>query len=350
MSFVGKHINRLKKSINKRYSPEGTTYRILKNADYIEQLIVNLPEKDASVTYWKKAYLTYFHAHIEHYRKGKYLPKFILRNLYPKIGWYDFVKDNSNCIKDGILNLNGIYFPVPDHKDFGEDGFGSIIIDVLLQHLLQFTLEDIKNMDYKFYLVCPEGPYEYNNVFLNEGDIVIDAGACIGDFSALASYKKCTSYAFEALSFVQEKYLSKTMEMNKGIILAPYALSDKKKEIEFVFHTEEIGSSFISDIGRNAGQKKKEFIYEKVQAIDLDSFVNQENLEKVDFIKADIEGAERDMLKGAQSVLKEFSPKLALCTYHLPDDPEVMKELILQANPKYIIEQEFAKLYAYVPK
>ena len=53
---------------------------------------------------------------------------------------------------------------------------------------------------------------------------------------------------------------------------------------------------------------------------------------------------------GAKRILKEFAPKLALCTYHLSDDPEVMEKLILDANPNYVIEHKWQKLYAYVPE
>ncbi|MDR2600473.1 MAG: FkbM family methyltransferase, partial [Oscillospiraceae bacterium] len=88
----------------------------------------------------------------------------------------------------------------------------------------------------------------------------------------------------------------------------------------------------------------------KVQTIDLDSFVNENNLPRIDFIKADIEGAERYMLMGAKQVLKDFAPKLSLCKYHLPDDSKVLKELILDANPNYVIEERWKKMYAYVPR
>lgn len=84
--------------------------------------------------------------------------------------------------------------------------------------------------------------------------------------------------------------------------------------------------------------------------ITIDSFVEMQQLESVDFIKADIEGAERYMLEGAKETLKKYAPKLSLCTYHLPDDPEVMEELILKYNPDYIIKHTETKLYAYVPK
>jgi hypothetical protein len=48
-------------------------------------------------------------------------------------------------------------------------------------------------------------------------------------------------------------------------------------------------------------------------------------------------------------VLKDFAPKLSICTYHLPDDPKIIRELILDANPKYIIEEKFKKMYAHMP-
>jgi hypothetical protein len=84
----------------------------------------------------------------------------------------------------------------------------------------------------------------------------------------------------------------------------------------------------------------------KIQITTLDKFAHEQNLKSVNFIKADIEGAERDMLVGASGVLKEFAPKLALCTYHLPDDPEILEGLIVDANPNYRVVHLSHKLFA----
>ena len=85
-----------------------------------------------------------------------------------------------------------------------------------------------------------------------------------------------------------------------------------------------------------------------VETITLDDFVKEKNLERVDFIKADIEGFERNMLQGAQETLKKFAPKLALCTFYFQNDPQVMTDLIMQANPNYKIVYGRKKLYASV--
>jgi len=85
---------------------------------------------------------------------------------------------------------------------------------------------------------------------------------------------------------------------------------------------------------------------ETIEVTTIDEFVNEYNINRVDFIKADIEGYERYMLAGAKETLKRFAPKLAICTYHLQDDPDVLSKIILEANPNYIIVQKRKKLYA----
>ena len=86
-----------------------------------------------------------------------------------------------------------------------------------------------------------------------------------------------------------------------------------------------------------------------VETITIDDFVSERNLGDVDFIKADIEGAERRMLIGAKKTLKELAPKLAICYYHNLDDLKVLRKLILDANPKYEIDVAYKKIYARVP-
>lgn len=43
------------------------------------------------------------------------------------------------------------------------------------------------------------------------------------------------------------------------------------------------------------------------------------------------------MLEGGKNVLKIHKPKLAICTYHLPDDKETLTDIIMKANPEYKI-------------
>jgi hypothetical protein len=55
-----------------------------------------------------------------------------------------------------------------------------------------------------------------------------------------------------------------------------------------------------------------------------------------------------DMLIGCRKVLKTFAPKLAICTYHLPDDPEVLEKIIRDTNQNYKVVHLTNKLFASV--
>ena len=197
--------------------------------------------------------------------------------------------------------------------------------------------------------VINEGPYGYCdssfNVIVEKGDVVIDAGAWIGDYSAYAASKGAIVYAFEPDTKLY-KLLCKTKELNKvdgedRIFAIPKGLGDHKGKMSFSMDEDAgLGNTLITNVGTGKT--------ELIDVTTLDSFVQEYNLTKVDFIKADIEGGERDMLKGASNVLKTFAPKLAICTYHLPDDPEVLEKIILEANPNYTIVHLPKKLFATV--
>jgi hypothetical protein len=57
---------------------------------------------------------------------------------------------------------------------------------------------------------------------------------------------------------------------------------------------------------------------------------------------------ERNLLRGAEQTIKKFKPKIAICTYHFPDDPEVLEKMIKNFIPEYNIIKSHQKLYAWV--
>lgn len=53
------------------------------------------------------------------------------------------------------------------------------------------------------------------------------------------------------------------------------------------------------------------------------------------YVKIDIEGAELDALNGARKIIQQYSPVLAICTYHLQDHLWNIPLLIQSINPNY---------------
>jgi len=251
-------------------------------------------------------------------------------------------------------NFKDIYLPVPKVHGDKEELF-CVVKDVLGVYLFNndnYCWKYVDKLDKKL----TEGVYLYRKpesgceILVNAGDTVLDIGAWLGDFSAYACKKGATVYAFEPTPSTRN-LLEKTVQYNAGspgkIIIVPLAAGSETKACSL---TEFLDFPAASGLINNDLQKhlasKREI---QVDYIKLDDWVLKFGIAKVDFIKADIEGFERDMLAGAVNILKEHKPKLSICTYHKPDDPEVLSKIILNANPDYRIIYRNMKLFAYVP-
>ena len=250
----------------------------------------------------------------------------------------EVIRDDGYQIKDAKL-------PLLD-KENENLLFGYVFEDTFFSYLYlddRYDEETVDRCDAFLY----EGLYGLVNDFVDvrvrRGDVVIDAGSWIGDFAAYASEKGASVYAFEPLD-PAFGYLSRTAELNPNVVPVKKGLGDENTHSSIFCDSCNTGAnSFLKNMC--VGQATAT----AVETVRLDDFVRENALPRVDFIKADIEGYERYMLMGAQETLKRFAPKLALCTYHLPDDPEVLSKLIKQANPAYNVVLKSKKLYASLP-
>jgi FkbM family methyltransferase len=229
---------------------------------------------------------------------------------------------------------------------------GPPVIDLIFQRSL--LIHTFFNDNYDKHIVetldqrLGEGARGYTDgefdVTVKGGDTVIDAGAWIGDFSAYAAYRGATVYAFEPTSSTF-KYLSDTAKLNDGKIHPEQmVLSDTDGKACFLNLKNSAGNRMASQ-----DEESNENI-ETIQGVCLDTFVRERNIAKVDFIKADIQGAERKLLMGAKQTLRDMAPNLVIATDHLYDDPIILKKIILEANPQYRIVQLRTVLFASVVK
>ena len=112
------------------------------------------------------------------------------------------------------------------------------------------------------------------------------------------------------------------------VVLIPEGAWSKKSSIDLNLGVANSGTG--SMMYKEAGSKVV-----SVPVRPIDDMVAEYKASRIDFIKMDIEGAEREALKGAEVTLKRWQPRLALDSYHLPDDAMVLPKVILAANPKY---------------
>lgn len=306
--------------------PKGELYELLKKQRWVMKRESDSMLRGLMQTLYKKRRDVYFKGGGQ---KNRYVRNIRLYNeLYSLLHFKITPRKTAMQVKDLIL-------PVP--KGYEKSIFAEEFTDVVLHYIV-----GLSNID-SFRLFQAEGSYENPAyVTVKKGDIVLDCGANMGLYSAVASREGGVVYAFEPSNFIIEKYLHITAEENPNIHIVNSALSDQRGEAEFIIEEIDLGHSRLKD---EEGKKT-----EKVIVTTVDDFVREQELERVDFIKADIEGAERNMLQGATWVLQYFAPKLSICTYHLPDDPDVLEKIIKKANPDYIVHHEPKKLYAWCEK
>lgn len=139
------------------------------------------------------------------------------------------------------------------------------------------------------------------NKFLNEGDIVVDVGVNIGFFSVLAANivrDKGHVYSIEASPKMINRLELVTNESNsKNITICHNALWKESCILTFNIATNSGWSSIIENPTFTIEKK-----YE-VKAITLDQFCKEYEVQKVNFLKLDIEGAEFDALLGSINTL-----------------------------------------------
>ena len=150
--------------------------------------------------------------------------------------------------------------------------------------------------------------YEYflNGFLPTTGDIAVDGGAYDGDTATDFVKQGAKVYAFEMDT---DNYRNCIAPAEKfGFTIENLGLSNQPGKARY--RSGGMGSRKVTD---DVGGLLAHFI-------DLDSYVEEKNLPRVDYIKLDIEGSELDALHGAAKSITRWKPKMAICVYHKPED------------------------------
>lgn len=144
--------------------------------------------------------------------------------------------------------------------------------------------------------------------------ITVDVGAASGHFGIVASkiFPGCRIYAFEP-ALRQRILLSRNMRLNSVINCEVQPVGLWKTSGNLPFRTVGAESSF-APVSRFQGVLS---FPETVAVVSLDRWVEQKGIARVDLIKIDAEGAEVEILEGAQSTLSRFHPRMLIQAYHL---------------------------------
>ncbi len=177
--------------------------------------------------------------------------------------------------------------------------------------VLPFNLAEQSRDIYK--ISQPEG--------IHPGDVVLDCGAHVGTFTHFALARGAGKVISIEPSPRNVACLRRNFakEIAEGrVIVYPKGVWNK----DDVMTLEQVDENSAADtvVMHQPGAHKGV----EAPLTTIDKLVAEFGLDRVDFIKMDIEGAEAPALEGAAATLKRWKPRLALASYHKPDDGVVL--------------------------
>lgn len=165
---------------------------------------------------------------------------------------------------------------------------------------------------------------------VKRGDIVFDCGAHVGVFTrnaldlgaakVIAVDPDPTQVECLRRNFAEEIASGKVVVVPKGVW---------SSESTMTLHLGGRNSGMSSLVIDRGGDSVE------VPLVTIDQLVEELALPRVDYIKFDIEGAEREALKGGLETLRKYRPKLMVESYHRRDDMTVLPQIIAQAHEDY---------------
>lgn len=186
--------------------------------------------------------------------------------------------------------------------------------------------------DYEKFAV--DGEYFANGCWaLEDNEYFVDGGAYIGD--TILEFVSQTKEKFGAIySFEYEATNYETLCEN--VKKFPERLQEKIETFQCgIWDKKEVGwCEYLgeSDGTQLMGEDNKSLKAEQCLLDKLDDVLKER---KVTVLKMDIEGAEIQGLMGAQNIIKNQKPKLAICLYHRPEDLWQIPLLIHKIRPDY---------------
>ncbi len=166
--------------------------------------------------------------------------------------------------------------------------------------------ESFKNSGYNNCNSAQNGEWNIVNSFIKNNATIIDAGACIGEWSEYVlqhTSGKCKVYAFEPiydsyqiLEQLKHRYAESICCVNSG-------LSDNNTHEDMYYYPDRLVTGCSTRFHRPVLQQHCVAV-RHAEFTTLDMFAQQHNITRVHFLKIDTEGSELQVLKGAKSLIE----------------------------------------------
>ncbi len=165
--------------------------------------------------------------------------------------------------------------------------------------------------------------------------VVVDVGAYIGVYAIYLAKRVSKVIAFEPHPKTFEM-LDKSIKLNQlhNVLVFKKTVDDSKKKVSYRLSV----SPMLSGI---ALPVDKLYSTIETESIDLDTALAMES--RVDWLIIDVESFEVNVLNGAKTILRKYSPKIIIEVH--PHNIDKVKEILTNANERYIITHLYGAYY-----
>lgn len=257
-----------------------------------------------------------------------------IRELFPEIDWRGFADNNA---KEGqqinglpCLTLNEAFTKWQDSVFVvATSKFGS----EMKEQLIQFGAKENDIFLLNDYMEKLEKECQYFDLpFLTHDaeEVFVDIGALDGN-TTKKFINWCSGDFHHAYVFEPNPHMKETLQKitSPKISLISKALSNESGEAVFYCEKEgREGSSHVIEVTKG----KMDVEQTVVPVVTLDEELADK---KVTFLKLDVEGFEENVLLGAEKIIRNNKPKIAVCIYHRTEDMWRIPSLLMEFRSDY---------------
>ncbi|MCE2510507.1 MAG: FkbM family methyltransferase [Alphaproteobacteria bacterium] len=144
-----------------------------------------------------------------------------------------------------------------------------------------------------------------------EGAVIFDVGAHLGGYAkefARLYHGNVFVHCFEPSPY-NLSILQDVTRRFGNVCVSQLALSDQAGTIDLYLPVKASGRLAIG-LGHFGMEEERDYVMERVQTMTLDSYAADAGVDRLDFIKCDVEGAEFLVLKGGAETIRRFRPTI----------------------------------------